>query len=155
MEKRRRALTPPSSSSPWAWSDWPARRHPAKAVIVGLFLVALITALLLEIPRLLALIGAVVLLLAVVPFYAPTRYCLDEAGVSWSSLLSRQRRAWDSLSYYYVDGDHGVWVSSIGQWGLLARTRGMYLPFADCREPIMAWVDCRLQPGSTSRDEHG
>jgi hypothetical protein len=114
-------------------------------VLAGLLLVFLITGLLLVTPGVLGVLGAVLLLLAVLPFYAPTRYALDGEGVAWRGVVTGQRRPWESLGYFFVDGDQGVWVSSQGTWGLLARTRGIYLPFGDCREAIMAWVESRLQ----------
>jgi hypothetical protein len=112
------------------WVVWGARANPGRAAgVLGLIVAVCMGVYVSLNSRFYASLGLVVLLIAVLPYFVPTRYTLDEEGVEVSSLLGRRRRPWAKLKAYFPDGERGVLLSPVRDFGLLARTRGTYVPF--------------------------
>jgi hypothetical protein len=132
-----------------AWTVWPARAHLLRGLAVLAFIVILSVGVELAMEsRLYASIAFFTLLLAVLPFYLPAHYRVDETGVEVDSLLGRRRKPWSALRVYFPDGERGVLVSSVARYNLAARTRGIYLPYQANRDHVLALVEKHLQPGS-------
>ena len=140
----------PPPGAPLVWVDWPLAARPG----LGLAVLLLIVALTLGVRYALAsaffsALCLLVLTLAVAPFYLPARYVLDEYAVTVAGLLGRRSRPWSALRAYYRDGQRGILVSSITKYGLLARTRGLYLRCSGNHLAVLALVAARLAPGET------
>jgi len=130
------------------WVVWPARAHLLSGVVVLAFIAALSLAVCFAMEsRLYAAICFATLLVAVSPYYLPTRYTLNREGVGVSSLLGRRERPWEAFKVYFRDGNRGVLLSPVVRYGLPARTRGIYLPFVGNEEQVMALVAKRLPEG--------
>ncbi len=147
----RSSLEAASAPEQWKldWVAWPARRQLLAGVGV-LMLIAVLSALVrysLE-SRLYAGICFVTLIIAVSPFYLPTQYVLGKEGVLVRSVLGNRFKAWGMLRVYFRDGDRGVLLSPVPHYGLLARTRGIYLPFQENQEQVLAFVEKHLPPGA-------
>ena len=115
-----------------SWVVWEARAHVATAAAVLALILMLSAGVYFSLgdPRLAGL-ALVVLLIAVLPYYLPARYTLDPDGVLVESILGNRRKPWANLKVYFPDGERGILLSPVGHYGLLARSRGIYLPFRD------------------------
>lgn len=130
------------------WVVWEAREHLGRAVGV-LLLILLVSAgvrFSLGDPYLGGL-ALVVLLIAVLPYYLPSRYTVDDEGVGVESLIGNRRKPWANLKVYFPDGDRGVLLSPVAKFGLLARSRGLYLPFRGNSDTARAIVARHLPAG--------
>jgi hypothetical protein len=124
---------------------WPALAH----VLVGVAVLALIAGLAGAVffalnSRLYAGLCFVTLIIAVSPYYLPTRYLLDADGVSVHSLLGDRRKPWSSFRAAFPDGRKGVLLSPVAQDGVLARTRGIYLPYQHNEAEVTRFVQKHL-----------
>ncbi len=142
---RRRKRSAPSELT---WVVWPAREHLLRGLAVLAFIAIVSVAVYFAMEsRVYAGLAFFTLLVAVVPFYLPSSFRLDETGLEVDSLLGRRHKPWKALRAYFADGERGVLVSPVSRFGLAARTRGFYLPFQDNREQVMALVEKHLKPG--------
>lgn len=145
---QRRSQSAAASSGHLEWVVWPARTHLLSGAVVLAFIAALSLAVCFAMEsRLYAAICFATLLVAVSPYYLPTRYTLDREGVGVISLLGRRERPWGAFKVYFPDGARGVLLSPTVRYGLPARTRGIYLPFQGNQEQVMALVEARLPEG--------
>jgi hypothetical protein len=139
----------PSTAAEIAWVVWPARAHLLRGLAVLAFIAVISVGVDLAMSsRLYATIAFFTLLVAVLPFYLPASYRLDDSGVGVDSLLGRRDKPWVALKVYFPDGERGVLVSSVTRDNLIARTRGLYLPYQGNREQVLALVEKHLQLGS-------
>jgi hypothetical protein len=117
---------------PVSWVVWEARAHVARAaaVLALIFLLSAGVYFSLGDPRLSGL-ALLVLLIAVLPYYLPVRYTLDADGVQVDSLLGLRRKPWANLRVYFPDGEKGILLSPVVDYGLIARSRGIYLPLRE------------------------
>lgn len=142
---RRRKRSAPSELT---WVVWPAREHLLRGLAVLAFIAVVSVAVYFAMEsRVYAGLAFFTLLVAVMPFYLPTSYRVDETGLEVDSLLGRRFKPWGALKVFFPDGERGVLVSPVAHFGLAARTRGFYLPFQGNREQVMALVEKHLKPG--------
>jgi hypothetical protein len=133
------------------WVVWEAQANPGRAGgVLGLIVAVCVGVYVSLGSGFYASLGLVVLLIAVLPYFVPTRYTLDEEGVEVSSLLGRRRRPWAKLKAYFPDGERGLLLSPVRDWGLLARTRGTYVPLREQAPAVRELVARYLPAGRGS-----
>jgi hypothetical protein len=143
--RRRRRVGAPEL----AWVVWPAREHLLRGLGVLAFIAVISVCVYFAMEsRVYAGLAFFTLIVAVLPFYLPASYRVDETGVEVDSLLGRRHKPWGALKVYFRDGQRGVLVSPVSRYGLAARTRGFYLPFQGNMEQVLALVQKHLKAGS-------
>ncbi|MEZ4399898.1 MAG: hypothetical protein R3B06_07755 [Kofleriaceae bacterium] len=112
-----------------SWTSHPARRRPDQvALVVAVVLLSSWTVLVtLEAPGL-ALLAAVLLIVAVAPFWLPTRYRFDDEGVEERRWPRRRYRRWAELRRVDVGG-RGLLLSPFARPRWLDRYRGLAVSF--------------------------
>ncbi len=85
---------------------------------------------------------------ALLRYYVPTRYTLDDTGVGGSYLGAGRRLPWDRIRRARVDS-RGVFLSPFDQPSRLDSYRGVFLRFSGNRDEVMRIVrhylpDCTL-----------
>jgi hypothetical protein len=146
----------PSTVEGVVWVVWPARAHLLRGLVVLIFILAVSVAVYFAMDsQVYAGIAFFTLIVAVSPFYLPTSYQVDDAGIAVDSVLGRRHKPWRTLKAFFPDGGRGVLVSPVERFNLPARTRGFYLPFQDNREQVMALVEKHLKPGKAGGGRDG
>lgn len=92
----------------------------------------------------LTLLAAVILLVALWPVFTPTKYLLDDKGITLTRPLRREFRPWDRFRRYEV-GRLNVLLSPFSHPSRLDSFRGLVLRLGDNREEVVAFVAERLQ----------
>jgi hypothetical protein len=111
-------------NAPLSWSDWPARRRPAVSVLAGLVIVVFVGAAA-SFDTALGILSAVILLGSTAEAMLPTRFEVDEDGVSATNPLRAFNKDWARLgAWRAVEG--GVWIDGRGRARILRR-RGVLL----------------------------
>lgn len=112
-----------------AWTSQPARRRPDHAALLAAVVLLSAWAIMvtLEAPYL-ALVGAVLLLVSVAPFWMPTRYRLDDDGIELRRWPRTRRRPWAELRRAQI-GASAALVSPFAEPNRLDRFRGLVLYF--------------------------
>ncbi len=81
-----------------AWTAHPARRRPQDAMLAACVVLLTAYAVLVGLgSALLAALAAVLLVGSIAPFLVPTRYRIDDEGLSERRLLVRRSRPWSEL----------------------------------------------------------
>lgn len=116
------------------WQNWPLQRDGfrLKAVLV-LMLVGIIWLLLLiSLPTITGFVLGAALLLVLFPYYLPTRYILDQRGITVKSgSVARRTRGWQEFVRYETKAN-GYLLSPFSQTETQNRLepfRALYLPF--------------------------
>lgn len=111
--------------TPLSWSDWPARRQPARAAFAAGVL-ALCVALTATQDLILALLALLLLSAATGDALLPTRYALDEEGVLLTGPLKRRRIPWRHFQSFRTS-EEGFFLAGAGPYRLLRRRRDLWL----------------------------
>ena len=136
------------------WSAWPAARKPVVAVVVAMFVLGLVIGVYFAYGNAIyPVMTFVVLGAAMCPYYLPTRFALDQEGITVSSLLGKRKKLWRGLITYFPDGDGGVLVSPLAHRGLLSRGRGIYLPYAGNRDRVLTYLCKHLPEGQVAEQK--
>jgi hypothetical protein len=111
------------------WTAHPAKRRP-QDVMLALCVVALTAwAVLVGLGSpWLAIAAAVMLVVAIAPFLAPTRYRVDDAGIAERRLFVTRARRWSELRRADI-GRSAALVSPYAQRRWLDRYRGLVIYF--------------------------
>ncbi len=118
------------------WSDWPARRAPARSLVAAIAMVTVLGAVL-ALDPLLALVGALLLLSATAEGLLPSRYRLDHAGVHIGRALWSRRVSWSQLQGWTPAPD-GFHLQGAGSHALLRRRRTLNLHCPHNRDAVAA-----------------
>ncbi len=108
-----------------SWTDWPARRQPARATLATGLLVLSVGSVA-TVDRWLAFLGAILLLSSVGEWLLPTRFELNAKGVRVRGLLRSADRPWEGLADWRPAQD-GFWLPGRSRSRLLRRMRGVHL----------------------------
>lgn len=138
---------------PLEWTAHPARRRPDLVALCAAVVLLSAWAILvtLEAPWL-ALLGAVLLVIAIAPFWMRTRYRIDEAGVEERRWPRRRRRAWRELRRVQV-GPGAALVSPFAAPHRLDRFRGLVVYFdGGPREAIIAALRAGVAGAANDRE---
>ena len=134
-----------TDSATYEWTAHPAKRRPQNVMLVAMVVLFATWAVLVSLESaFLAALAAVILLVSVSPFLLPTRYRLDDQGVSERRLGRRKFRAWGDLRRVQI-GPGAALVSPFAKKSSLDRYRGVLLYFdgAD-RDRVVGILRARL-----------
>ena len=133
--------------SPFSW-----RAHPAKerlAYTIGALIVILAFAALAYLAfgnPAWAGLSIVVLVLALNRFFFPSRYTIDEEGITANYPLRKVRLLWKDLKRFVHD-QHGGYLSTRARASRLDAYQGMHILFDDQRDRIIECIDRLLARG--------
>ncbi len=126
-----------------AWTDWPARRQPGRAVLAAGIVVLAIGSIA-TVDRWLAFLGGILLLSSVGEWLLPTRFDLDADGVRVRGLLRSANRPWERLGdWRAVPG--GFWLPGRSRSKLLRRMRGVLLRCPGREDEVVAVLKEHLE----------
>jgi hypothetical protein len=132
-----------------AWTSHPAKNRPRDLALLVAVVAVTAAAVLMSFESVfLALLAVVILMLAVAPFWLPTRYTVtDEEIVSKRIFTSRSRR-WRDLRRVEVGGNVAL-LTPFARPTWLDRYRGMmvYLDGAPDREGLIKILRARVEHG--------
>ena len=134
-------------AAPYEWTAHPVKRRPHDLMLVAMVVLFASWAVLVSLESaFLAALAGVILIVSVLPFLAPTRYRLDDDGVSERRLGRRRFRAWRDLRRLQI-GPGAALVSPFARRNWLDRYRGvlLYLDGAD-RERVVQILRARIAP---------
>jgi hypothetical protein len=123
----------------FSWTSFPAAENKPKALLVGLFLIALFVFIYVSFGTMWLAVSLLLLGSSVVPFFAVTRYRMTDEEVEAFHFFHTVRKPWSSFKSYYEDR-RGVLLSPFDRPSRLENYRGLYLRFGDRREEVMAFV---------------
>jgi hypothetical protein len=129
-----------------AWTCHPVKHRPLTGVVAGLFVVACVAGVQtwLEIP-LITVIGAVILILSVLPFYVPTSYRLGAEEIEVRGLVSTKTAPWSKYRSFYPD-PRGVLLTPFTRPSRLDRIVGLNLRFdAPDRDRVVDAIRTRFE----------
>jgi hypothetical protein len=127
------------------WHSRPARCRPAVVAATAAYVALVALALLAGFRSpVLAVGGALLVLLAGAELLAPARCTLTRDGAERQSLWARRSLSWGAVRAAAVNAD-GVWLSPVAEQGLAWAWRGLYLPLGGLdeatRRAVLALVD--------------
>jgi hypothetical protein len=113
----------------FSWHVHPARRYVGRAVVgaVVVAVFATLAAVLMQHPAW-AVVAVIILMLMLNRFYFPSRFEIDDEGITARYPMRRQRLRWTDLRWFRHDDDGG-YLSTRARPGLLDGSRGMHLLF--------------------------
>lgn len=148
--------TPVNESAPppaekLVWRAYPARSRPQAAVAGALLIVAIG-----------ALAGwgggvglgvgsAAVLLLALSRFFFPSKFTIDEKGVTAQYMLSAPTIAFKDVRRFVHD-DHGGYLSTRAKPSRLDAYRGVHILFGDDRAGVIAHIKAAIAGAHEAQD---
>jgi hypothetical protein len=123
-----------------AWVSQPMRRSWKKTVVAGcsILLAGILTGYVMEAPGF-GLIAMLIMFGSLAKFFLPTRYTLNESGVTVKSTTQTFTRKWNVFRSYYVD-KNGVLLSPFLVPSRLENFRGLYITFDDNRDEVVAFI---------------
>lgn len=90
------------------------------------------------------IIASALLFFSLSKFFFPTRYRLDENGVTVKSTTQTFTRPWKQFRSYYVD-PNGVLLSPFAVPSRLENFRGLYVTFKDNKDEVVAYVKAHIK----------
>jgi hypothetical protein len=140
------------------WRAHPAREHAGRA-LAGAALIAAVAAAVLATVLLdggglggaLAWSGgaAALLVLSTHRFYLPSRYAIDDEGITAISWLGRRHLRWADLRRFTCDANGG-YLSTRARPSRLDAFKGMHVLFGDQRDEVVAAIRAHLGQGGDS-----
>jgi len=131
-----------------SWTVQPWRRNRPLGIAVALLVLAVTFGVRVVFGSMgWAAMALVLLTLSVARFYLPTRYALNAHGARMQGPFGTVEREWSAFRAWFV-GTDGVLLSPFTKPSRLAFTRGIFLPFDDHRDEVLAAVEAFLGPRS-------
>ncbi len=124
------------------WTDWPARRRPARAALAAA-IVLVSTGAAVAVDPLIGFVGALLLLASVRDGLLPTRFRLSDTGVHLSNPLRSRSRDWDGFGGWQPLTD-GFELLGRGRNPALRRRRGLVLRCPDRLDEVASELRLRL-----------
>jgi hypothetical protein len=128
----------------YSWQAHPARERAGQAVAAGLMVVCLsfLSAALMQ-HTLWGVIAVAILAIALNRFFFPSRFTIDEEGITARYPLRSQRFRWADLRRFAHDEDGG-YLSTRARPSRLDAWRGMHLLFGGEREEAVRRIEAHL-----------
>jgi hypothetical protein len=122
-----------------AWSDWPARRSPLRAIIAATA-IGVTVALVMVMDPLLGVVGALLLIGATAEELLPSKYELSESGVRIGRALWSREVTWSKLRGWAPAPD-GFVLQGAGSHPILRRRRTIRLHCPNQQEAVAALLN--------------
>ena len=126
-----------------SWTVHPAAQHPAKAVL-GLVLIGMVLGAIYQYTHevIYCIIGFVVFMVTLAPFFQKTAYQLDASGVLKTQLGIKRFLSWPEIRGYTIS-ENGIFLST-KKYGNWRDFRGIFILFGGDREATIAWIKKKM-----------
>lgn len=126
------------------WTSHPLKEDKRKSAILIAFLVLIVLLVSLSFDSIaLTALSAVLLVGSLRAFFIPTRYALDEKGISVESPVGKRTRSWSEFKSYYAD-NNGVLLSPFPDKSILESFRGVYLMCRNNRQEVIDFIKTKI-----------
>jgi len=122
------------------WTSVPYQEDRRKTLFLIIFLVVLAVGLYFSFGVFWAILAIVLVGGAVLPYFLPTTYVLDETGVKKKGLVMETRKPWRDFRSYYPD-KNGVLLSPFVKPSRLENFRGLYVRFKENRKEVLSIIE--------------
>jgi len=126
------------------WSCHPVKRRPLFSTTITLFVLLLI-ALVYNTTQsvFFGLLAFVIMFVSLAKFYFPTKYLLDEKGVTVKTTTHTLHKNWSDFRSAYPD-KNGVLLSPFAEPSRLENFRGLYIMFNNNGAEVTAFVNSHV-----------
>jgi hypothetical protein len=131
-----------------AWQGHPARERPGATLGAAAIIVAAGAAAWFSFGPAWGVAAVIVLVAALNRFFFPSRFVIDEEGITARYPLRRQRLCWAELRRFVHD-EHGGFLSTRVRSSRLDAYSGMHLLFGTHRDAIVEQIRARLNRGES------
>lgn len=121
------------------WTVLPAR-NKRKLILFFTIVIPFLILVLLSSGVFWTIFSAIVLVLALSPFFTPTTYILDEKCVTIKRPLYTIKRNWENLGRYEFDG-RGIFLSPYSRPRRMENFRGIYLMLNNNKEEVILFLE--------------
>ena len=125
-----------------AWTDWPARRRPRRAILAAAF-IAIAVMVFTSMSFLYGFLAAFVLLTVSAEVLLPTRFRLSSEGVEALNLFRHARKPWERFEGWRTTPD-GFVLTGRGPSSFLARRRSVWVPCPGREAQVQALLTHQL-----------
>lgn len=144
--------TPCADNTNYAWHAHPARQRPTQAVLALGIIVMFAAAVLLTVQSMIWAAGAALLLVcALNRFFLPSRFVIDETGITARYPFKSTYLPWASVRRAQFDA-YGGYLSDIATPSRLDAFRGMHLLFDDERDRVIELIRQHMREHERSHD---
>jgi hypothetical protein len=132
----------------FSWQAHPARERVGQALAVVFLISALgfLSALLMGSPWW-GILAAGLMVLGLNRFFFPSRFRIDEEGITAEFPMRSRRFAWVELQRF-AHGPRGGYLSSRSRPSRLEGRRGLHILFGEARESVVPRIEARLPEGA-------
>ena len=125
------------------WTDWPARRKPARAAAAAA-LILMSVLVFTSVHLIYGVVAAFVLLTISAEVMLPTRFSVTADGVEAFNLFRHARRPWARF-HGWRRAEDGFYLAGRAPVRFLARRRSLWLPCPDHQEELASLLELHLQ----------
>jgi hypothetical protein len=127
-----------------SWRVFPAKANPGKTTGVAVFLAALHVLIFIIYGLFWTLFALIVFFLALNSYFFPSDYFLDSEGILIDRGFYKNRRKWNEFRRL-IHAKNGVVLSPFSKKTFLDNFRGIHLLLPKEREPILEFINRKLQ----------
>ena len=125
------------------WTDWPARRKPARALAAAALILSSVFVFT-SVDVIYGVVAAFVLLTVSAEVLLPTRFSVTADGVEAFNLFRHARRPWARFNGWRRAED-GFYLAGRAPIGFIARRRSLWLPCPDHQDELASLLEAHLQ----------
>lgn len=125
------------------WTDWPARRRPARAIAAATLILASVFVFM-TVNFVYGVVAAFVLMTVSAEILLPTRFSLSADGVEAFNIFRHARRPWARF-HGWRKAEDGFYLAGRAPMGFLARRRSLWLPCPDLQDEVASLLETHLQ----------
>ncbi len=121
------------------WVSHPVKESIKKNIIalLGIIIILVGGFIWLYIPG--VLMGFVIILLTLLPYFMPTKYSIDEHGIRVQYMFQNKLYEWKHFRSFYID-ENGVLMSPFSSPSRLENFRGIYVRYGDKKKEIIELI---------------
>jgi fatty acid desaturase len=138
-------VTPDDKPQTLSWSVHRARETPAKTWLAGVFIFVFLTFVAVFFEPVLALLGAVVLFIALNAYFLPVTVTFHDRGVTIDKRLFKAEYQWSQFRRW-VRTSGGIVLSPFSRKSYLDNFRGVHLMLPADDSAIVAYLERRFAP---------
>lgn len=144
-DQEREPSSPAEAEGPvLEWTSHPAKRRPWVTVLVLFFIlvVSLLVFLATE-SKWFTFFALLVLFASLAKYFFPTRYRMDNKGITIKTTTQTLHKTWSQYRSYYAD-KNGILLSPFPEPSRLENFRGLFVLFGGNRDEVTAFVQARM-----------
>jgi hypothetical protein len=138
------ASAPVAEGPALEWTVHPVKRKPLVSALVSLFVIAVVVLVRLTMESsTFTVLAGVIMAASLAKFYFPTRYRLDNAGITIKTTTQTLKKEWKLYRSCYPD-KNGILLSPFATTSRLENFRGIYLMFQNNKESVTEFCKARI-----------